>query len=180
MSQLVGRIERQPDTVQTEHLDWGFRFTPLFGIDYRYIAAAGWQPAESQLLQHNDLYGFHYPELYGMVYVPKVAQGMIVKVGRYISPPDIEAQLSPDNFLYTHSIMFTYDAYTHTGIQNTIKLNDQWMVQAGLHAGTDTRRGLAVPTHLSKLLRAGCPRTITIPYMVARFNQRRFIQVPER
>jgi Putative beta-barrel porin-2, OmpL-like. bbp2 len=137
LSQLVGRIERQPDTVQTEHMDWGFRATPLFGIDYRYIAAAGWQPAASELLQHNDLYGFDYPELYGMVYIPKVAQGMIVKVGRYISPPDIEAQLSPDNFLYTHSIMFTYDAYTHTGIQNTVKLNDQWMVQAGLHAGTD-------------------------------------------
>jgi hypothetical protein len=137
MSQMVGRIERQPDTVQTEHCDWGFRVTPLYGIDYRYIVAPGWEPAATGLLKHNDLYNMDYPELYGLLYVPKVAQGMVLKLGRYISPPDIEAQLSPDNFLYTHSCMFTYDAYTHTGLQSTVKLNNQWMVQAGIHAGTD-------------------------------------------
>jgi len=138
LDQLVGRIERVPDTVQTEHLDWGFRYSNLFGIDYRYIAAAGWQPGASELLKHNDLYGYDYPEAYGLLYVPKVAQGMVLKLGRYISPPDIEAQLAPDNFLFTHSLMFTYDAYTHTGLQSTIKLNDQWMVQGGIHAGSDT------------------------------------------
>jgi Putative beta-barrel porin-2, OmpL-like. bbp2 len=137
LSQLVYRIERQPDTVQQEHMDWGFRYTGIFGIDYRYIAAAGWDPAATSLLKHNDLYGYDNVETYGLLYIPKVAQGMIVKVGRYISPPDIEAQLAPDNFLYTHSIMFTYDAYTHTGIQNTIKLSDQLMAQIGLHAGSD-------------------------------------------
>ena len=137
LDQLVLRIERVPDTVQTEHMDWGFRVTPIYGIDYRYIAATGWQPAANSLLKHNDLYGLDYPELYAMLYTPKIAQGAITKIGRYISPPDIEAQLSPDNFLFTHSLMFTYDAYTHTGIQETIKLNDQWMIQGGLHAGTD-------------------------------------------
>lgn len=137
LSQLVCRIERQPDTVQQDHMDWGFRYTNLFGIDYRYIAAAGWEPAADSLLKHNDLYSYDFPEAYGMLYIPKVAQGMIIKVGRYISPPDIEAQLAPDNFLYTHSLMFTYDAYTHTGIQNTIKLSDQLMAQIGLHAGSD-------------------------------------------
>jgi hypothetical protein len=137
LDQLVGRIERVPDTVQTEHLDWGFRFSGLFGIDYRYIAAAGWQPAANSLLKHNDLYSFDYPEAYALLYVPKVKQGMILKLGRYISPPDIEAQLAPDNFLFTHSLMFTYDAYTHTGLQSTIKLNDHWQIQGGIHAGTD-------------------------------------------
>jgi hypothetical protein len=137
MEQLILRIERTPDTVQTEHMDWGFRYTNLFGIDYRWTTAQGWYPASNELLSRNMLYGYDPVECWGEVYFPKVAQGMMIKFGRYISPPDIEAQLSPDNYLWTHSIMFTYDCYTHTGIQSTIRLNDQWMVQTGIHAGAD-------------------------------------------
>jgi len=51
-------------------------------------------------------------EAYGLVYVPNVAKGMVIKFGRYISPPDIEAQLAPDNYLYTHSLPTT--TCTHT------------------------------------------------------------------
>jgi len=55
---------------------------------------------------------------------------MVIKLRRYISPPDIEAQLAPDNYLYTHSLMFTFDCYTQTGIDAAIKLNDQWSIYA--------------------------------------------------
>jgi len=137
MDQAVIRLERVPDTVQTEHSDWGFRSSFVYGIDYRYTTAAGWYPASLELLSHNSLYGADPVELYGMWYTPKVAQGMVLKYGRYISPPDIEAQLSPDNYLYTHSVMFTYDNYTQTGILSTVKLSDQWVIQGGVHAGDD-------------------------------------------
>jgi hypothetical protein len=137
MDQLVGRIERVPDTVQRKKVDWGFRVTTLFGMDYRFTTAQGWQPASNELLRHNYLYGFDPVECYGLLYFPKVAKGMMLKIGRYISPPDIEAQLAPDNYLYTHSLMFTVDTYTQTGILASVKLNNQWMVQAGIHAGQD-------------------------------------------
>jgi len=42
-----------------------------------------------------------------------------------------------DNYLYTHSLMFTYDCYTQTGINAAIKLNDQWSILFGIHAGDD-------------------------------------------
>lgn len=29
-------IERQPDTVEADHFDWGFRVANLYGIDYRF------------------------------------------------------------------------------------------------------------------------------------------------
>ena len=61
----------------------------------------------------------------------------MLKYGRFISPSDIEAQLAPDNYLWTHSLMFTYDNYTQTGLLASIKLNDHWMLQAGIHAGAD-------------------------------------------
>ena len=62
---------------------------------------------------------------------------MNVRIGRYISPMDIEAQLSPENYLYSHSIMYGYDPYTFTGIQNTVRLSSQWTIMFGAHAGND-------------------------------------------
>ena len=135
LDQAVLRFERVPDTVQTEHVDWGFRLSVIYGIDYRYTTAQGW--FSGQLLKHNSLYGADPVEVYGLVYVPGVAQGMVIQIGRYISPPDIEAQLAPQNYLYTHSLMFTYDCYTQTGINAAIKLNNQFTVQFGVHAGDD-------------------------------------------
>ncbi|HEY6334175.1 MAG TPA: outer membrane beta-barrel protein [Blastocatellia bacterium] len=136
IDQAVIRFDREPDTVQTDHVDWGFRLTVLYGIDYRWTTAQGW--FSEQLLQHNSLYGADPIEAYGLLYVPGVAQGMVLKVGRYLSPPDIETQTAPDNFLFTHSLMFTYDCFTQTGINAQIKLNDRWSILGGIHAGDDS------------------------------------------
>lgn len=135
LDQVVLRLERLPNTVQTETLDWGFRFSNLYGMDYRFTTAMGY--FSSQLLQHNALYGYDLPEAYTQLYVPSVAEGMVITLGRYISPPDIEAQLAPQNFLATHSLMFTFDAYTQTGATAAIKFNDSWSTQLGVHSGDD-------------------------------------------
>jgi len=135
LDQAILRFERVEDTVQTDHIDWGFRFTNLYGLDYRYTTALGY--FSDQLLKHNNLYGWDPLEIYGELYVPGVADGMVLRLGRYISPPDIEAQLAPDNFLYTHSLLYAYDAYTHTGLLDTVKLNKYWTVQAGVYSGND-------------------------------------------
>jgi hypothetical protein len=71
-------------------------------------------------------------------YFPHVADGMILRLGRYISLPDIEAQLAPNNYTYTHSLTYTYDCYTQTGANATIKLSDHWTVQLGLSPGCET------------------------------------------
>jgi hypothetical protein len=135
MDQALLRFERQPDTVQTDHLDYGFRITGDYGIDYRYFTAGGWY--SDQLLKHNALYGWDPTEVYFDLYVPWVAQGMMVRVGRWIACPDIETQFAPDNYMGSHSLLFTFDTYTQTGVMFTFKLNDQWSVQAVAHSGTD-------------------------------------------
>src|SRR5262249_16880060 len=137
LDQLVFRLERQVDSVQTDHIDWGFRSTVLYGIDYRYMVAGGWWPADKQLLKHNFLYGLDFTEQYFDLYVPGVAEGLILRVGRWIACPDIETQFAPDNYLGTHSILFTFDTYTQTGVMATVMLNQQWIVQAGINAGND-------------------------------------------
>lgn len=135
LDQLVLRVERQVDSVQTDHWDWGFRSTLLYGTDYRYMTSGGW--FSDQLLVHNRLYGVDPTEQYIDVYTPDVAQGMILRVGRWIACPDIETQFAPDNYMGSHSLLFTFDTYTQTGVMATIMLNDQWTVQACIHAGTD-------------------------------------------
>jgi len=136
LDQAILRIDKEPDTVQTDHVDWGFRFSNLYGTDYRFTASDGWW--STQLFHKNQAYGYDLPEAFGVLYIPKVAQGMTLEVGRYISPPDIEAQLAPQNYLYSHSLMFTFDAYTQTGVLATVKLSNYWTVLAGVHAGNDT------------------------------------------
>jgi hypothetical protein len=135
MDQAIFRIEREADTVQTDHLDWGFRSTHMYGIDYRYTTAGGW--FSDQLLEHNALYGYDPLEQYVDIYNPFIAQGFNMRVGRWVACPDIETQLAPDNYLGSHSLLFTYDTYTQTGVLNTFLINDNWMLQGGIHAGTD-------------------------------------------
>lgn len=141
LSQAAVYIERQPDTVQTDHFDWGFRFTNLYGTDYRFTTAKGY--FSKQLLKTNadgtigNPRGYDPVMFYVDLYFPQVAQGMNVRIGRYISLPDIEAQLAPNNYTFTHSLLYTYDCYTQTGANATIKLNNRWTVQGGVSPGCD-------------------------------------------
>jgi hypothetical protein len=140
LDQAVVYIERLPDTVQKDHIDWGFRLAPIYGENYRYTTAYGlWS---YQLLNENKNYGYDLPMAYGEVFIPQIAEGLLVRFGRYISIPDIEAQLAPNNYMYTHSMTYTYDNYTNTGIQSTLAVNKNWMVQLGVSVGTE-----AMPWH---------------------------------
>lgn len=150
LDQTTLYIERQPDTVQRDHFDWGFRLTSLYGIDYRFTTAKGY--FSSQLLGHvhadgtiGKQYGYDLVMAYADLYFPKVAQGLDVRIGRYISLPDIEAQLAPNNYTYSHSLLYTFDAYTQTGVNLTFKLSDHWLYQVGLSAGNDVAPWVGEP-----------------------------------
>ena len=149
-NQFLLRIERVPDTVQTDNIDWGFHFDNLYGYDYHYTTMKG--VLSDQLLNHPDpnqpiaanagvagkTYGYDPMIWYLELYFPQVAQGMTITAGRYLSLPDIEAQFAPNNYLLTHSILYTVDAYTNVGVLASVKLSDQWTVQVGVHGGDDS------------------------------------------
>ncbi len=130
LDQAVLYIERLPNEAQKDHFDWGFRFANLYGLDYRYTTAKG--VLSQQLIARNNTYGYDPVMAYVDLWFPHVAQGMNVRIGRYISLPDIEAQLAPNNYTYTHSLTYTYDCYTQTGAVASIKLSEKWLVQAGI------------------------------------------------
>lgn len=141
LDQAVIYVERLPDTVQQDHIDWGFRLSGIYGENYRYTTAYG--IVSSQLLKHNNQNGYDFPMAYGELYIPQIFQGMVIRAGRYISLPDIEAQLAPNNYMYTHSLTYTYDNYTNTGIMTTTALTKNLILQLGISDGTE-----AGPTHL--------------------------------
>ena len=135
LDQVGIKFDLQPNTVQTDHVSFGFLSTTIFGTDYRYTTGKGY--FSNQLLGNNNKYGFDPAEMYGLIYFPKIADGMLLKIGRYISPADIEAQWATDNYLYSHSLMFTVDPYTFTGAQATFKLGSYWQLEVGVDAGND-------------------------------------------
>src|SRR6516225_8390085 len=135
LDQAVVYFERLPDTVQTDHIDWGFRVSALYGENYRYTTAYGL--SSYQLLNHNFVNGYDLPMEYVDLYFP-VVQGFNVRIGRFVSIPDIEAQLAPNNYTYVHSLTYTYDNFTNTGILGSLAVTKNWMVQLGITVGTET------------------------------------------
>jgi hypothetical protein len=135
LNQIVLYLERMPDENQTDHIDWGFRLSGVYGLDYRFMISRGW--FSDQLLKHNSYYGFDTPMVYFDLYIPYVFQGMNIRIGRIISEPDIEAQLAPNNLMASHSLLYGFDDYCHEGIFTTTKINDMWTIQAGIDTGTD-------------------------------------------
>ncbi len=135
LDQAVVYLDRFPDTVQRDHIDWGMRLSAIFGENYRYTTSYGL--FSDQLLKHNNQNGYDFPMEYVEVYIPQVLEGLMIRAGRYISLPDIEAQLAPNNYMYTHSLTYTLDNYTNTGIQTTLAITKQLLLQVGFNVGTE-------------------------------------------
>lgn len=134
-NQFVVYLERTPDEYQTDHIDWGFRLSEVYGLDYRYMISRGWN--DTQLTRKNDFYGTDNPMMYFNLYIPQVAQGLNLTLGRIISEADIEAQLAPNNLMSSHSLLYGFDPYCQWGLFATLKLNKNWVVQGGISAGND-------------------------------------------
>ena len=137
LNQVALYVERTPDTVQEDHVDWGFRVGGVYGSDYHYPASRGFL-VDQGLFERNKVNGLDIPMIYGELYIPHIAKGLLIRVGRYISVPDIEAQLAPNNYMYTHSITYTYDNYTNEGIALTLAVTKNLFLQAAVAAGTDS------------------------------------------
>jgi hypothetical protein len=135
LDQFAVYYERIPDEAQQDHFDWGWRVTSLYGQDYRFTTSKGM--LSQQLLVKDSQYGWDPVMFYLDFYLPHIGQGTNVRIGRYISLPDIEAQLAPNNYTYSHSILYTVDCYTQLGLNWTTKINNHWTVQAGISPGCD-------------------------------------------
>ncbi len=136
LDQAVVYLDRVPDTVQTDHIDWGMRMSFLYGENYRYTTAYG--ITSDQLLKNNNVNGYDFPMMYGELYIPYIAEGLTLRLGRYISIPDIEAQLAPNNYMYSHSMTYSFDNYTNEGLVGSLAVAKNLILQLGIIDGTET------------------------------------------
>lgn len=136
LDQLVFNVERVPDTVQQDHIDWGFRISTLYGENYRFTTSYG--IVSDQFLQQNAANGYDFPMVYGEFYVPNVAEGLVFRLGRFTSAPDIENPLSPYNYMYSHSMTSTFDNVTNEGLVGSLVLTKTLILQLGMVEGSDT------------------------------------------
>jgi hypothetical protein len=131
------RIDRQVDQSATTPT-FGFRFDTLFGIDYRFTIARGL--FDSQLTSNDggpNIYGVDPVQFYGEAYLPGVGRGMDIKFGRFFAQFGLESIDTTQNSLASHSYLFIYNPFTHTGLLTTTKLTDTWSVQNGIVTGCD-------------------------------------------
>jgi hypothetical protein len=135
LGQAVLYVERLPDSVQRTHVDVGFHLTAYYGTDYQFTTNKGY--FSSQYIVHKHQYGFDPLLEYVDVYVPQVASGMNLRVGRFTSIAGIESQLTVTDYTYSQSLLYVIDPGTDTGVLATIKLNDRWVVQTGISSGHD-------------------------------------------
>jgi hypothetical protein len=137
LQQGWARFELPIDTSATTPT-LGFRTDTFFGTDYRFTVARGL--FSGQLTADHampNLYGFDPIQLYAEAYLPQVGRGLDVKVGRFFAIYGFESNDATQNLLGSRSYCYIYNPFTHTGILNTLKLDDAWTVQAGAVTGSD-------------------------------------------
>jgi hypothetical protein len=139
MNQLYLVNEKVLDT-EDGGMDWGGRVDLLYGTDYVYTTARGLdgnllnQTVPGQPSWGNRYYGLAIPQLYAEAGYNNHA----VKVGHFYTIIGYEVVPAIGNFFYTHAYTMQYgEPFTHTGILDTWKANDQMTVYAGITNGWD-------------------------------------------
>jgi hypothetical protein len=70
LDRAVLYVERLPGTVQTDHIDWGFHLSGLFGTSYRFTTSLGY--LSGQLLGDHREYEFDPVLEYVDLYIPRL------------------------------------------------------------------------------------------------------------
>ena len=167
LNQLYLVNEKLVDT--SNGLDWGGRIDLLYGTDYIYTTARGWDGflanqtngsgvAGSPSWASSKDYGLAIPQMYG-----EVGYGdHVVKFGHFYTIIGYEVVPAIGNFFYTHAYTMQYgEPFTHTGVLDTWTPNDQLTVYAGITNGWDNfsdpinSQGIANPAALNANSNAG-------------------------
>jgi hypothetical protein len=127
-------VEKSIDS-STPNDDYGFNFTSLYGMDYRFSIMKG--VFSQQYINENLPYGYDPVVANLQFFLPELGQGSIVTIGRYLAPGDIETPLTPQNYLVSHSISFVFSAFTQMGLTISTKINELWSIFWGIHFGSD-------------------------------------------
>ena len=131
MNQLYLINER---ILKEDQLSLGGRVDLLYGTDYIYTTATGFDGGWNDTSGGNRYYGLAMPQLYGEV----GTQVLNIKFGHFYTLIGYEVVPAIGNFFYTHAYTMQYgEPFTHTGVLATWNPNDQLSIIGGITNGWD-------------------------------------------
>ena len=131
MNQLYLINER---ILKEDQLSLGGRVDLLYGTDYIYTTATGFDGGWNDTNGGNRYYGLAMPQLYGEV----GTQVLNIKFGHFYTLIGYEVVPAIGNFFYTHAYTMQYgEPFTHTGVLATWNPNDQLSIIGGITNGWD-------------------------------------------
>lgn len=120
--------------------DFGFKVQGMIGTDARYSHYLG----ELDYLVH-DRTQIALVEAHALAHLPWVTPlsqgGVDVKVGQFVTYNGAEVIPAKDNIFYSHSYIFNFGPFLHTGIMTNTHVNDWLDVYAGVTTGVNTSIG---------------------------------------
>ncbi len=147
LNQLTFRIERLPDT---KKFDVGGMVEVMYGSDAARIHPRGGFGFDgSDLSDDNNptddlavanlhpIWQFDVPQAYVNINLPVGANGLQIKVGKFVTLLGYETIDPTQNLFYSHSYLFSAIPFTQVGVLGTYKINDNWQVTAGFTRGWD-------------------------------------------
>jgi hypothetical protein len=138
-NQGVLTLERPIDPTSNDY-DLGFKFQFMYGSDARFTHFLG-----ELDYSINDLNQVSFVEAFVEAHLPWIFQGGIdVKGGQFATLSGAEVIYAPDNLLYSHSYIFNYGPFQHTGILTTSHVTPWLDIYAGLTTGLNTAIGYRV------------------------------------
>jgi hypothetical protein len=137
------RYEQSVLTSGTTSPTWGFRVDAVYGSDYRWMLPRGFLNSQLDNFNGNiNTNGFDSPSHYLEVYVPTIAQGLDIKVGRFFTPFGYESLETISSPLVSKAYGFNwFPPFTHVGGLATLTINPRWTAQLGLVNGNDVYIG---------------------------------------
>ncbi|MGL6073878.1 MAG: outer membrane beta-barrel protein [Fimbriiglobus sp.] len=110
----------------------------LYGSAYQFTQSRGL--LNKQLTDRDGLpnrYGIDPVQAYGELYLPNVAKGMDIKVGRMFARFGVESLNPTLTPLPSYSYAFTYNPYTYTGVATDTKITDKLTLSNDFYLGND-------------------------------------------
>ena len=140
-NQAVLTIQRPLDPKATGY-DFGFKVVGIAGEDVRYTHYLG--ELDYALHTRTQIGPLEAHVLAHLPWVSEFSEGGIdLKIGQFVTPLGAEVITAPDNVFYSHSYIFNFGPFQHTGALATDHFNSWLDVSLGITTGENTGIGWA-------------------------------------
>jgi len=136
LNQIVLYLERLANEIKTDHIDWGFRISALYGLDYRFTTTYGF--LSDQLLKAQQLLRFrHADDLSRSLHSLRFSRHEPSASDESFPSRISKRSWRRNNLMASHSLLYGFDNYCQEGILRPRKLTISGRFNLAFSDGTD-------------------------------------------